>query len=691
LPLLRGHIDGPTPDDRVHVPGFTVRGWCAWGDRPALAVAICLDGVTVGRTAVGSVPRPDVVDALHNEHLLGTGWRVPVGLGTHRRGEAAELSVLVWGDATAPPAVLGRFTVVVGADSATDTTAHSGTPSPEYVGALDAPRPGARVAAAFPVRGWALRQRRAVDRIDVLVDGVPAGSARLGLPRVDLDVQWAGPDALISGFECWVDLSSSSSWSSWSDPMSGPSTVTVQLVAGTSDGTGVPVFERVIKVRPDDPLTERSDREIERARRRTHLLSAISAPRSPDLNLVVFTHQLDYGGGQLWLEDFLRESGAGSRFACTVISFKDGPLRDLAEQRGITVHVTDAPPVDDFGRYEDRVTELAAFVAGGGHNLALVNTAPVFSGADVALRLSLPTIWAIHESFTPRVLMSVAFSSEIQPQVLAAARHAMATADALVFEAAATLDLYAGWGRPGHSIVIPYGVDTRAILDDARSGSRRDARSKVGVRPDSRLVLVMGTVEPRKAQTRIARAFASVAADHPDWSLVFVGDTNSHYSEVLKQYVGTLDLGDRCSVVPVDSDAYRWYRAADVLLSASDVESLPRSMLEAMCFGITVVSASVFGVPELVTDGKTGFLFEPNDLDALESTLHRVLGLNDDELERVGQAGRDHVLEHHDSAGYAGELLRLCHGLLQDRGATPHEVLSKQSQRFDALGLEAAR
>jgi glycosyltransferase involved in cell wall biosynthesis len=617
------------------------------------------------------VRRPDVAAALHNEHLLDTGWQAHVRLGARRSGEPAELSVLVWGDATAAPVVLDRFTVVVGATN-------SGTRSADYVGELDEPRPGAPVAAAFSVRGWVLRQWEAVDRIDVLVDGVRAGSARMGLPRLVLDVEGTGPDALLSGFEFWVDLPSLSSWSASS---SVPSTATLQLVAGTRDGTAVPIFERVVRIVPDDRVPERSDRETERARRRARLLSAIAAPRSRDLNLVVFTHQLDYGGGQLWLEDFLRESGAGARFACTVISFKDGPLRDLAERRGIAVHVTDAPPIDDFERYEARVTELAALVATGGHNVALVNTAPLFSGAEVAVRLSLPTIWAIHESFTPGVLMAVAFVSEIHPQVLAAAQHAMASADALVFEAAATADLYAGWARPGHSIVIPYGVDTRAILDNARQGSRGDARTEVGVRPESRLVLVMGTIEPRKAQTRIAQAFASIAARHPEWSLVFVGDTRSHYSEALKQYVGTLGLEDRCTVVPVDSDAYRWYRAADVLLSASDVESLPRSMLEAMCFGVTVVSTSVFGVPELVTDGETGFLFEPNDLGALESALHRVLALDDEELERVGEAGRQHVLEHHDSSGYAGELLRLCRGLLRDPGANPH----------DALGLEAAR
>jgi glycosyltransferase involved in cell wall biosynthesis len=285
--------------------------------------------------------------------------------------------------------------------------------------------------------------------------------------------------------------------------------------------------------------------------------------------------------------------------------------------------------------------------------------------------------------------MAVAFGHRIDPRLLDAARRAMESADALVFEAAATRDLYATWAGPDRSVVIPYGVDTGEILSHAQEVSRDDARADVGVGPESKMILVMGTVEQRKAQTRIAQAFARIADDHSEWNLFFVGDNRSSYSQVLKDYVRALGLDHRCTVFPVDVDPYRWYRAADVLLSASDVESLPRSMLEAMCFGVPVVSASVFGVPELLRDGETGFLFEPNDLDALVAVLHRVLALDPPELERVGDAGRRHVLEHYDSSGYAGDLLRLCEGLLQSPGATPGELLSKGSRLGD-LHLDAA-
>lgn len=678
VPDLRGQIDEPAPDARVDSLGFSVRGWCTWGDRPALAVAICLDGVVVGRSAVGTVQRADVAEATGNENLAEAGWQVYAGPLGHAAGEPAQLSVLVWGDVSSPPVVLDEFPVTV-VDESEDTVTDNADPLGDYVGDLQAPRPGEPVGEVVAVRGWATCRHDAVSRLDVLVNGECVGRARLGLPNPALEVEGPEPGRIISGFEHWVDLSSMSP---------GPSTAKLQLVARSSASRPVPLFERVLRVQPPATGSDRSARSAVLARRRSHLLSTIVTPRSTDLNLVVFTHQLDYGGGQLWLDEFLKKAGAGADFACTMIAFKDGPLREAAEQRGIAVHVTGDPPVDDAERYEGRITELAAFVAGGGHNVALVNTAHVFSGADVAARLSLPTVWAIHESFTPRVLMTVAFGTPMDPGVLDAARRAMEAADALVFEAAATRDLYADWAKPGRAVVVPYGVDTGEIRNYAQLVSRDASRADVEARPDSRMVLVMGTIEQRKAQTRIAQAFARVAGEHPEWELVLVGDTQSAYSQALSRYIRTAGLTDRCTIVPIDSDTYRWYRAADLLLSASDVESLPRSMLEAMCFGVPVVSASVFGVPELVRDGETGFLFEPNDLDALVAAFRRVFALAPSQLAHVGEAGRQHVLEHYDSSGYAGDLLRLCRGLSESPGAFPAEILSKRGPRVDDLDLD---
>src|SRR6202042_540736 len=115
--------------------------------------------------------------------------------------------------------------------------------------------------------------------------------------------------------------------------------------------------------------------------------------------------------------------------------------------------------------------------------------------------------------------------------------------------------------------------------------------------------------------------------------------------------------------------------------SSSDLESLPRSALEVMCFGVPVLATAVFGLPELLEDGRTGFLFEPNDLEATAAALHRVLALGDSELAAVGEAGRRHILEDYDSAGYVSDFMALFEGVLRERGSAPGEILLRHGRR----------
>jgi D-inositol-3-phosphate glycosyltransferase len=691
IALLRTVVDQPVPGARVARAALTVRGWSAWGDTPAVAVAVRVNGVLAGRATVGSEPRPDVAEALGRPGLAATGWTLVVDLSGLEDLETAELAVAVWADPSTPPIELDPIGLVLddeihpvpgGTETPppvrveTETPPSIGveaeTPSSEYVAELDSPRREELIDGdIFRVAGWALHRPEPISRIDVLVNGRRLGSARLGTYRPDVGAVLPGPEAAVSGFEHWVDLEALPTR---------PSHVKIQLVARAGDARPQVVAERTAPVAPEVKGAERAERDALLGERRRRLVSRFEPPRSGDLDLVVFTHQLDYGGGQLWLDELLRGMGAGKGFPCTVIAHRDGPLRDALEGRGISVHLTSGYPIGDAETYEGRITELTALVASAGHNAALVNTATCIVGADVATRLGLPTVWAIHESLTPKAFFVVGYAERMDLAVRDAAERALAASDALVFVAEATRQLYARWARPDRTIVVPYGVDTQAIRSYCERVPQTTAREETGIPEQSKVLLVMGTIEPRKAQIRIAQAFENVRHDHPDWILVFVGDTGTRYGEGLKEYVRQVGSGDQVRVVPVVEDTCRWYRAADVLLSASDLESLPRSALEAMCFGVPVVAASVFGLPELIQDGRTGFLFEVNDLDALVAALRRVLGLDQAQLTAVGEAGRRVVVDRYDSAGYVADFRALLDGFSHRRDLTPKEILSRHGR-----------
>ena len=127
-------------------------------------------------------------------------------------------------------------------------------------------------------------------------------------------------------------------------------------------------------------------------------------------------------------------------------------------------------------------------------------------------------------------------------------------------------------------------------------------------------------------------------------------------------------------MVPVVKDTYPWYAAADLFVLPSDLESLPRSVLEAMAFEVPVAAARAFGLPELIDDGHTGYLCEPRDLVALSRMLERVLGQAPEARRRVGRAGARLVAERHDSAAYADAYGGLMRALVRDPRALPGDV-----------------
>jgi len=455
--------------------------------------------------------------------------------------------------------------------------------------------------------------------------------------------------ARVSGFEALLDLSGFDG-----------ATVSIVVRAYPIGGEPFLVAERTVDAAPATEALQ-SPASLSEAVAEQRPQALPTRPPSPaacaEFNLLVFAHDLNRGGAQLWLWHLLERCGAGRAFPCTVISPAAGPDGARFEALGIRLQVTGPCPVWDVESYEKAVAELEALTIDGGHTTVLVNTFVSFIGADVAGRLGLPSVWALHESYAPSVIMSALYPPDtVHPLVQAAALRALRRTPRAVFVAEATRALFLDFVNPAHAVVVPYGVDTAAI-DAARAGtSRTDARYLLGLSPQETVLLCVGTIEERKAQTTTAEAFARIADEYPDALLVFVGAIAGEYTDGLRRFVADAGLAGRCRIVPVMADPSFWYLAADVLVSASDVESLPRTLLEAMCFEVPVLATAVFGVPELITDAETGWLFEPRSVAAAEAALRRVLETDRATRQAIAAAGSALVHERYDSHDYVSTL-----------------------------------
>lgn len=87
----------------------------------------------------------------------------------------------------------------------------------------------------------------------------------------------------------------------------------------------------------------------------------------------------------------------------------------------------------------------------------------------------------------------------------------------------------------------------------------------------------------------------------------------------------TLGIDSYCSFVGKQAKIVDYLSAADVLLLPSDHESFGLAALEAMACEVPVVASRVGGVPEVVTDGETGFLSEVGDVEKMSLDAARLL------------------------------------------------------------------
>lgn len=152
-------------------------------------------------------------------------------------------------------------------------------------------------------------------------------------------------------------------------------------------------------------------------------------------------------------------------------------------------------------------------------------------------------------------------------------------------------------------------------------------------------VLVVGTITVRKNQLAAVRALALLTERVPDVRLDLVGPgRDAVYVERLSHEIEELDLTDRVRLHGWREDALDFMLRADVLLVPSVAEGVPHVIREAMLAGLPVVASAVGGVPELVSDGVTGWLVDPASPSDMAAALERCLTDPDKRTEVVTAA-----------------------------------------------------
>ena len=156
--------------------------------------------------------------------------------------------------------------------------------------------------------------------------------------------------------------------------------------------------------------------------------------------------------------------------------------------------------------------------------------------------------------------------------------------------------------------------------------------------PERPVALFIGVLERYKNIHAVADAWRLAAPRVPEATFRLVGDgRHVDVAETLVRELPGRVHWDRRLETP---DVVTALDESWLLLLASRSEGTPRVVIEALCRGRAVVGARAGGIPDVVSDGETGILVDPDRPEDIADALVRIL--SDRELaERLGHGGRE--------------------------------------------------
>jgi glycosyltransferase involved in cell wall biosynthesis len=185
------------------------------------------------------------------------------------------------------------------------------------------------------------------------------------------------------------------------------------------------------------------------------------------------------------------------------------------------------------------------------------------------------------------------------------------------------------------------GIDTeqfRPLPDE----QRRELCRYLSDRDVGHLVGIVGNMVALKGHAWCVEAIPAIVKEHPDTLFAFVG--NGPLRQEIEELVRSLGMEHHVRFTGhVSALLPRLMGSFDVLVQPSLIESFGLVVVEAQACGVPVIATAVGGLPEIVSDGETGFLVPPEDPPALAEKVN--LLLSEPALaQAMGKKGREKVL-----------------------------------------------
>lgn len=173
------------------------------------------------------------------------------------------------------------------------------------------------------------------------------------------------------------------------------------------------------------------------------------------------------------------------------------------------------------------------------------------------------------------------------------------------------------------------------------------------------ILFIASHLTKQKGVTELLRVAEWVIEKHQNVHFVIVGQGREE--ENMQSYCNKVGIQKNISFLGFlkKDQIIRVLNSVDILILPSYGEGFPMVILEAMSAGLPIISTSVGAVPEILIEGKHGFLVSPKDVHSLFDKTECLIS-NPELREQMGIANRERVKQHYDLPIVA-EIFKRCY------------------------------
>ncbi len=360
-------------------------------------------------------------------------------------------------------------------------------------------------------------------------------------------------------------------------------------------------------------------------------------------------------------------------FKCTVVIPRNGSFEESLKERLIPYHIVEyrqwiLMPGEDLEYVNNKINfQLEYFVSvlrEINPDIIYTNTSVINIGSLAAKRLLKPHIWHIREF--GEIDHGMTFTLPIEQR----SEYVFNNSDFVIFNSKAVEKYYLG--PRINSIVVYNNVDIdKTFVKD--NDSIKYFNNKEYFK-----IAIVGSVTPGKNQKDIILATKELIKKGIKTELLIVGDGDRNYINNIREIVSKNKLDSYIRFLGYIHRPYNIFSEANVVVCCSKNEAFGRVIVEAMLMNKVVVATNSGGVPEIIKDGSTGFLYSSENYNELFEKLKFIFE-NKEKIREVSNNGYNFVKSNFNFSNYSLKIADIVIKTLDN----PSNFLKLQKENLD--------